>query len=328
MLLLSKEDIKKVFTMADAIEADKEAYRVFQEGRGVTPLRTNIPAPAYNGSMLFMPGYIADMECAAVKIVSVFPDNPKQGKPSTPAMVLLVDGTTGEVSAIMDGTYVTEIRTGASSGAAFDVFGRKDAKTGALIGTGGQAPGQLRAMLEGRKLFEVKVAGRNYEKTQAFAARMQEELSDYGTKITAAATADEAVEDADLIITATTSETPVFDGNKVKAGAAVSCVGSYLPNMQEADPALLARADKIFFDSKDAVLAESGDLITPLKQGIIKEEDLNGDIGEVLLGRKTGREREDEIIVFKNVGFSLLDVVTAKRIYDKAVEMHVGTEWN
>lgn len=328
MLLLNKNDIQKVFTMADAIEADKEAYRIFTEGRAVTPLRTNIPAPAYEGAMLFMPGYVADMDCAAVKIVSVFPGNPKKGKPSTPATVLLMDASTGEVTAAMDGTYVTQLRTGASSGAAFDLFGREDASVGALIGAGGQAPAQLEAMLSGRRLSEVRVCARSYEKAAAFADKMQREFSDYGAKIVAAHSSDEAIDGADYIITATTATSPVFDGNKVKAGAVVSCVGSYQPHMQELDPVLLKRADKIFFDSKEAVLSEAGDILIPLKEGLITEGDFSGDIGEVLLGKKKGREKRDERIVFKNVGFSILDLVTARRIYEKAVEMQVGTEYN
>ena len=316
MLLLSKKDIQKVFTMQDAIEADKEAFILFSEGKSVVPLRTNIGASKHDGAFLFMPSYVEDLECSAIKIVNVFPNNIEKGLPTTPAQVLLIDGTTGIVISVLDGTYVTQLRTGAASGAAFDVFANAAAKKGALIGTGGQAATQLEAMLAVRDLEE------------EFVARMNEELSSYGTKIVAAASSDDAIEDADMIVTVTPSSKPVFDGNKVKAGATVSCVGSYQPHMQEMDSAILQRAGKIYFDSEEAVLSEAGDILIPLADGLITKEDFTGDLGDVLRGKVVGRESEDEIIVFKTVGIGTQDLVTAKRIYDKAVEQNIGTEWN
>lgn len=327
MLLLNKNDIKNVFTMRDAIEADKEAFRIYTEGRSVVPLRTNIPATKYEGSMLFMPGYIEDLDCAGIKIVSVFPKNIDQGKPVTPATVLLLDGTTGEVCSILDGTYVTQLRTGAASGAAIDVLARKDAKKGALIGTGGQACTQLEAMVEARNLEEVYVFDLDEGRTKAFVEEMQKELKYYNTKFRVAKTSDEAIDDADVIITVTTSRRPVFDGNKVKKGATISAVGSYLPVMQELDPVALTRASKIFFESTEAVLSESGDILNPLKDGTITKNDFSGELGDVISGKILGRENDDEIIVFKTVGIAVQDVVTAKKIYDKAIEKSIGIEW-
>ncbi|CEK29487.1 ornithine cyclodeaminase [[Clostridium] sordellii] len=327
MLLLSKSDIKKVFTMRDAIEADKEAFKIYTEGKSVVPLRTNIPAPKEEGSMLFMPGYIEDLDCAGVKIVSVFPNNIKKGKPVTPATVLLMDGITGEVSAILDGTYITQLRTGAASGAAIDVLARKDAKKGALIGTGGQAASQLEAIIEARNLEEVYIYDIDLDRTNKFVNQMQEELSNYNTKFKAAKSSDEAIEDADVIITVTTSKKPVFDGNKVKKGATISAVGSYLPVMQELDPVALTRANKIFFESTDAVLSESGDILNPLENGTITKDDFSGELGQVINNEILGRENDEEIIVFKTVGIAVQDVVTAKKIYDKAIEKNVGTQW-
>lgn len=328
MLLLSKKDIQKVFTMQDAIEADKEAFTLFSEGKSVVPLRTNIGAPKYDGAFLFMPSYVEDLECSAIKIVNVFPNNIEKGLPTTPAQVLLIDGTTGVVISVLDGTYVTQLRTGAASGAAFDVLANQTAKKGALIGTGGQAATQLEAMLAVRNLEEVKVYDINQQRTEEFVAKMNEELSAYGTKIIAAASSDEAIEDADMIVTVTPSSKPVFDGNKVKAGATVSCVGSYQPHMQEMDSVILQRAGKIYFDSEEAVLSEAGDILIPLADGLITKEDFTGDLGDVLLGKVVGRESEEEIIVFKTVGIGTQDLVTAKRIYDKAIEQKIGTEWN
>lgn len=327
MLLLNKEDIKKVFTMKDAIDADKEAFKLFSLGKSEVPLRTVIQAPKYDGAMLFMPGFVEDTDTAAIKIVSIFPRNIDMGKPTAPATVLLMDGTTGEVSAILDGTYVTQLRTGAASGAAFDLLAVKSASKGALIGTGGQAAAQLEAMLAARKLKEVMVYGRDEERTKAFAEKMQKELNSYGAKITAAKSSDEAIENADIIVTVTPSTKPVFNGEKVKKGATLSCVGSYQHHMQEMDPVVLKRASKIYFDSKDAVLSEAGDILIPLEDGTIAEKDFTGDLGDVVLGKVVARENDEEIIVFKTVGVAVQDLVAAKKIYEKAIENNIGTTW-
>lgn len=328
MLLLSREDIKKVFTMKDAIEADKKAFQLVVEGKCDAPLRTNIQAPKHEGCFLFMPAYVEEMDTASLKIINIFPHNIDNGIPSSPAQVLLIDGKTGIVIAVLDGTYVTQLRTGAASGAAFDVLARKDARIGALIGTGGQAATQLEAMLAARDIKEVRVFDLNYDRTKEFADRMQEELASYGAKIVAAKTSDEAVEGADLLITVTPSSKPVFDASKVKEGATISCVGAYQPHMQEMDPAILTRASKIYFDSKEAVLSESGDILIPLEQGTITEDDFTGDLGNVIKGELAGRENEEEIIVFETVGVATQDLVAARTIYDKAVEAGVGIEWN
>jgi len=328
MLLLSREDIKKVFTIKDAIEADKKAFQLVVEGKCDAPLRTNIQAPKHDGCFLFMPAYVEEMDTASLKIINIFPHNIDNGIPSSPAQVLLIDGSTGIVTAVLDGTYVTQLRTGAASGAAFDVLARKDARTGALIGTGGQAATQLEAMMAARDLEEVRVYDMNYERTVDFAARMQEELKDYGTKIVAVRSSDEAVEGADLLITVTPSSKPVFDGTKVKAGATVSCVGAYQHHMQEMDPRILTRASKIYFDSEEAVLSESGDILIPLEEGIITKDDFTGDLGDVIKGKVTGRENDEEIIVFETVGVATQDLVAAKEIYEKAVAAGVGTQWN
>lgn len=327
MLLLSREDIKKVFTMKDAIETNKECFKIFSEGKSEVPLRTTIQAPNHNGVFLFMPSYVEELDVAGLKVVNIFPENAKENLPTAPAQVLLIDGKTGIVSSILDGTYVTQLRTGASSGAAFDLFAVKDAKIGALIGTGGQAATQLEAMMVVKELDEVRVFDLDPNRRQAFVNRMQEELKCYNTKIVEAVSSDDAIENADIIVTVTPSSKPVFDGTKVKKGATVSCVGAYQHHMQEMDPAILPRASKIYFDSEEAVLSESGDILIPLEEGIITKDDFTGDIGDVLLGKVVGRENDDEIIVYENVGIGVLDLMTARAIYLKAIEAEVGTNW-
>lgn len=328
MLLLSREDIKKVFTMKDAIEADKTAFRIVSEGKCDSPIRTNIQAPKYDGSFLFMPAYVEEMDTASLKVVNVFPHNIDQGLPSAPAQVFLIDGKTGIVAAVLDGTYVTQIRTGAASGAAFDLLAKKDCRIGALIGTGGQAAAQLEAMLAVRNLDEVRVFDVNPERTRTFAEQMNVELKKYGAQIIAVKSSDEAVEGADLLVTVTPSCKPVFDASKVKEGATISCVGAYQPHMQEMDPEILPRASKIYFDSREAVLAESGDILIPLQSGKITESDFTGDLGQLIKGEIKGRENDQEIIIFETVGVATQDLIAAKEIYEKAKEAGIGMEWN
>lgn len=328
MLLLSKEDIKRVFTMRDAVEADKEAFRLFSQGKSQVPLRTNIPVPKHHGSLLFMPSFVEELDTACLKVVNVFPDNIEKGLPTTPAQVLLIDASNGIVVSVLDGTYVTQLRTGAATGAAFDVLAKKECRKGALIGTGGQAAAQLEAMVAVRSLDVIKVYDMNRERLLSFVETMNRELAAYGAEILAADSSDDAVQDADLLVCVTPSALPVFDGTKVKRGATVSCVGSYQPHMQEMDPVILQRADKIYFDSEEAVLSEAGDILIPLENGQISKSDFTGDLGEVLLGNVTGRENEEEIIVFKTVGIGTQDLMAARRIYDKALAAQVGTKWN
>ena len=326
MLLLSREDIKSVVTMKDMIEADKTAFKMTVDGTVKTPLRTVIDGK-YNGAFLFMPAYAPELDAAAMKVIDIFPHNVDNGKMTSPAQVMLIDGKTGYVIAMLDGTYVTQLRTGASSGAAFDLLAKKECKKGAMIGTGGQAATQLEAMLAARKLDEVKIYDLNAERCQAFAEQMQKELVDYGAKITAAESSDECIEDADLIITVTPSAKPVFDGTKVKEGATISCVGTYEPHKHEMDPAILPRASKIICDSKEAALSETGDLLIPIKEGIISETDILGSLGDVINGTIKGRENDDEIIVYETVGVAAQDLVAAKVIYDKALEAGKGMNW-
>ena len=328
MLLLSRKDITGIFTMQDAIAADRLAFQLFTENKTDVPLRTQIVAEKQNGTFLFMPAYAEDLDAAALKIINIFPNNIDTGLSSAPAQVLLIDGKTGYVNALLDGTTVTQLRTGAASGVAFDVLARKKAKIGALIGTGGQAATQLEAMLCARKLETVYVFDQNPERTKSFSEQMNSTLNNYGAQILPADTSDQAISDADLIITVTPATSPVFDGSKVKAGATISCVGSYQPHMQEMDPVILQRAAKIFFDSEEAVLSEAGDILIPLANGMITKESFTGDIGEVLTGNTTGRETEDEIIVFKTVGIGAQDLVTAQKIYELALEKNVGTNWD
>lgn len=325
MLLLNRDEIRSVFTMSDAIETDKECYRLFSEGKFDVPLRAVISGS--HGNFLFMPAYCEDMSVAGLKIVNIMPGNPAKGLPASVGQVLLIDGETGEVKSLMDGTYVTALRTAAASGAAFDLFGCRDAAVGAVIGTGSQAMCQLEAMLTSRPLKEVRIAARNFGKTKAFVEKAREELGSYGTEIIACEDTNAAVDGADLVTLVTVSQTPVCSAEYFKPGCTISAVGAYTYDMQELDPAVFGKCGKLYFDSVEAVLSESGDILRPLDEGTLSKNQFTGDIGEYLLGNIPGRESDDEIIVFENVGIGALDLMTAAKIYEKAVGAGIGLKW-
>lgn len=315
MQYLSKVDIEKTVTMKDAIEAVKKAFSMMERGLIETPLRTAIRTD--KGSLLFMPAYSSELGFAVLKNVNVYPDNADRGLQTTPGEIMLIDAENGYMKAMLDGTYVTQLRTGAASGAAFDILAKKECIKGALIGTGGQAEAQLDAMLAARNLKEVSVYSLNHERCLSFVERMRAKYESEDITFVCAETSEDCVRDADLIITVTTSETPVFDGSLVKKGTTVSCVGTYEPEKHEIDPELIKRADKIYCDNVTAVLSESGDLLIPIREGVLTEEDISGGLGEVINGDISGRESDDEIIVFETVGVAAQDLVTSAMIYEK-----------
>ncbi|MQS89486.1 ornithine cyclodeaminase family protein [Companilactobacillus mishanensis] len=327
MLLLSRAMVEGFFTMDDAIQADKDAFKLFSEGKIDVPLRTQLPTDDGNGDFLCMPAYCGEQNTSSVKILNMFPKNIDKGLPSINAQVMVMNTETGLIDALIDGNYITQLRTGAASGAAIDLLAKKSVSDGALIGTGGQAETQLEAMLAARDLETVRVSDLNFERAKSFVEKMSKKLEKYNTNIVAVETSDEAIEKADVIITVTPSKKPVFDGNKVKAGATVCGVGSFQPDMQETPSELVSCASKIYFDSEEAVLSESGDLLIPLKDKTITKNKFAGDLGEVVSGKVKGRENDQEIIFFKTVGIAAQDLITADRVYKKAQENNVGLEW-
>lgn len=326
IVVLQQDDMKKVFNMRDAIQADKDALEFYSLGKSVVPLRTNINVPEFEGQSLYMPGYVAGANALGVKIVSVYPKNIEKGLTGVPATMMLVNRETGEVCAMMDGTYLTRIRTGAVSGAATDVLARRDCKIFALFGTGGQAETQLEAVLTVRPIEHVRVFDICFERAVNFAKKMTSAFgAGFGVNIVPTKSSDEAVEGADIITSVTTTKTPTFNGRLVKKGAHINGVGAYTPEMQEIDEYIVTNAEKVYVDTRDGVLNEAGDFIIPIKKGIYTKDRLTGELGEVLAGQVPGRERDDEITLFKTTGSAVLDVVTAQRIYECALKQSIGT---
>ena len=326
MLLLSRADILSVFSMRDAIESDKKAFVRHTQGKATAPLRINIETDDKAGQLMFMPAYVGgDIGAAGVKIVSSFPGNAGKGLPVVPALVAAICCDTGIVKAILEGTTLTQLRTAAIAGVATELLSNEDSRIGALFGTGGQAPAQLEALLTVRRLAEVRVFDAVPGKAESFANNNRSLAWHFGSKLVPVNSAEEATYGADIITTVTTSGSPVFSADGVKPGCHINGIGSFTPDKRELSAEILGRASKIYVDSREAVMAEAGDFIIPICEGLFREDKITGELGELILGQTPGREDKNEITVMKTVGFATLDVVTAADIVASAVRSGVGT---
>jgi ornithine cyclodeaminase/alanine dehydrogenase-like protein (mu-crystallin family) len=326
MLLLTAEDVRKALPMHEAIEAMKNAYASLSKGTAVVPLRTRLPIPNSEALSLFMPAYVHSQEgdALAIKVVSLFPANPTRGLAYIQAAVLVFDPETGRAIALLEGSSLTAIRTGAAGGAAIDLLARPDSKVAAIFGAGAQGRTQLEAACTARKIETAFIYDADPDKAQAFATEMNGQGL-ITRDIRVARSAQEAVETADIICTATTSLRPVFHDKDVRAGTHISAVGSYRPDMQEVPAETLERA-KVFVDSRSAVLEEAGDLIQPMHARLFDESHICGELGEVIVGRIPGRQSQNEITYFKSVGIAVQDAMAAQVALNNARKMKIGTE--
>lgn len=313
--ILSATDVQAAITMTEAIEAMRDAFAALSSGKATVPLRVALEMD--DGVSLFMPAHLPGLGPAAAKVVSVHPGNVERGLPMIHAVVLVIDPRTGMPLALMDGTWLTALRTGAVGGLAADLLARVDASTAAVFGAGVQARTQLDALRAVRDIREVRVVDPVSAAADAFVAEIQ------GLVARRVEDADEAIAGADVVIAATTSSTPVFDGSKIEPGAHVTGVGSFTPEMREVDTALVTRA-RVVVDQREAALSEAGDIIGPVQDGTVDESVIAAEIGEIVLGRELGRTSSDEVTFFKSVGNAVQDVVVAARVLAAAEASGAG----
>jgi ornithine cyclodeaminase/alanine dehydrogenase-like protein (mu-crystallin family) len=325
MLILTADEVRKALPMNEAIEAMKKAYASLSEGTAVVPLRTRLPLPGSQALSLFMPAFVnsQDGNALAIKVVSLFPTNPARGLAYIQAAVLVFNPQTGQAIALLEGSSLTAIRTGAASGAAVDLLARVDSKVVAVFGAGTQGRTQLEAACSARKIDTAFICDTNQEKAKSFAEEMKSK-SMVIKDIRVASNAREAIENADIICTATTSTKPVFGDKNVRSGTHISGVGSYTPEMQEVPAETLQRA-RIFVDSRAASLEEAGDLIQPMRAGLFDESHIYGELGELILGKISGRQSPEEITYFKSVGIAVQDAMAAQVALNNAYKMNIGT---
>jgi ornithine cyclodeaminase/alanine dehydrogenase-like protein (mu-crystallin family) len=270
-----------------------------------------------------MPAFLSETQDLAVKVVSVFPQNVTISEPTIYAAVLALDAATGRPLALIEGSTLTAIRTGAASGAATDLLARQDATSVGMFGSGVQARTQLEAVCTVRQIEKVYLFSIDRTGAEQFVAEMSG-AGPIPLEIEIVDKASEAVEKADIICTATTSTTPVFSAEALQPGTHINAVGAFTPKMQEIG-ADTVRRSRVFVDSREAALDEAGDLIIPMNEGLISADHIVGELGEIVLGKVKGRTQQDQITFFKSVGVAVQDAIAAARAMQGALEQGLGT---
>ena len=325
MRILSKQNVAQLLTMQDALKYVEEAYKQLTLGNAIVPQRIAITDPA-PGLTLVMPGIIGgDMNALATKIVSVYKKNPeKYNMPTVLAKIMVQDINTGDIVAIMDGSLITAMRTGAATGVSVKYLARKDSKVLGIFSAGVQARKQVSGVHWGLngKLEKCIV----YDLNQATAIEFKKELEkELGIEIVIANSANQLIEGVDIIVAATTSVVPLFSGEDLEPGVHISSIGAHSPEARELDSITIKRANLLTAGLKEACLAEAGDYIIPINEGLIKSDDVIS-IGEIITGKRKGRIADTDITIFKSVGISAQDVAVAKLVYDRALMKEIGQD--
>lgn len=324
MRIISRRDLEGILRMEEVIEAVEGAFADYARGRWVIPPRTHFNLP--KGVILHMPSFLSPAEGAeailGAKLVSVFPGNPEKGLPLIYGLYLLYDSATGCPLALIDGIYLTGARTGAASAVATKYLSRKDSKAVGIIGTGVQAGFQLMAILAVRTIEVCYLFDKIEDRAKRFAADCSEKLR---VKMEVLSSPDDVVAKSDVLVVATTSPVPVFAGSSIRGGTHLNVIGAFTPETREVDLETVKRS-RLFVDSYEGALSEAGDLIIPMREGVISRDDIRGELSELVTGMKPGRTAEGEITLFKSVGFAIEDAAVAKLAYERAVERGIGTQ--
>jgi ornithine cyclodeaminase/alanine dehydrogenase-like protein (mu-crystallin family) len=302
------------------IEAVSAAFAAYSAGKTVTPLRVGVQPPNSEGVLLAMPCAVSEPPALGAKIVSVFRGNVARALPTVMSIYLLSDYETGAPLAIMDGSYLTAIRTAAGSAVASRLLARPDASSLGVFGTGVQARFHVQTLRRVRQLSRVLVRGSSDRKARGFTEWVRQ------LGIEAAVATAEETSAADIVAACTTSPVPVVVAEAVRPGAHVNSVGSFTPSMRELPAALVSRA-RVFVDSRAGTFSEAGDLLLAVQDGAFALERVVGEIGELVLGSVAGRTG-DEVTVYKSVGAAFLDAATARLAYDEAVRLRVGSSFD
>jgi len=322
-LLLSDSEVKSLLSMNEVIEAVELAFKEKGLGRVQMPAKIYLFYKKYNGDLRAMPSYLEELDISAVKIVNVHPDNrTKYGLPTVMATIVLIDPKSGAPIAIMGGTTITAMRTGAAGAVAAKYLARKNSKVVGLVGAGAQARTQLMGLLTlYGKLEEVKVYDKVEEARDKFIAEMEPKYGNLCSLIPVGSV-KEAVEGADIVVTATPSRQPIVKNEWISPGMHINCIGADAPGKEELEPEILKRAKIIVDDIEQAM--HSGEINVPISKGILTEQDIWAEIGEVVAKIKPGRESEEEITIFTSTGLAIQDAVTAHLAYKKALEKGIG----
>ncbi len=328
MLILNAADVRQALPMSLAIDAMKQAFAAFCDGNALVPPRISLPMARHSGVTLIMPSFVDAATTAeqslAVKIVSLFNGNQARRLARIQAAIVVLEPDTGRPVALLDGAMLTAIRTAAASGAATDLLARRDCRTVALFGAGVQAITHLFAMCAVRPIEKIIICSRTPSKVAALIAEFAGRPA-IPAELIAADSPRQALADADIVCCTTTSQTPIFEDADLKPGVHINAVGSYTPQAREVPPETVCRA-LVVVDSRHAAWEEAGDLIQPLQAELIGREHIHAELGELVLGRQTGRSDERQVTLFKSVGLAVQDAVAARVALENAALLKLGQE--
>ena len=323
-LLLTENDIKQLLSMDEVMKAVESAFREKGLKHVQMPAKLYLFYKKHNGDLRAMPSYLEELDISAVKVVNVHPENRiKYNLPTVMATIVLIDPKNGAPLAIMGGTWITDIRTGAAGGIAAKYLARKNSKIVGFIGAGAQSKTQLLALLSlYKKLEEVRVWSRTEKTRDQFISEMGPVCSGL-TEIVSVDNVKEAAEGADIVVTTTPSTKPIVSGDWIAPGTHINCIGADAPGKEELEPSILTKAKIVVDDWEQA--SHSGEINVPLAKGVITQKNIWGEIGEIVAGLKPGRTSSDEITVFTSTGLAVQDAVTAELAYRKALAKKIGT---
>ena len=321
MLILDQKTVQRLLPMHECIDVMAATLATLARGDAVLPLRTVVRIPNSRDFFAVMPAVMAEPKAIGAKIITVYPGNHGTNFDSHQGAVLLFDPINGSLAALLDATAVTTIRTAAVSGLATRLLARPDATELAILGAGVQGHSHLEAIHAVRPLTMVRVWSRSAEHARAL---VDVATSRFGLSAVVSATAGEAVRNSSIVCTTTSSTEPVLLGEWLAPGTHVNAVGASTPNARELDSRAVARS-RLYVDRRESALNEPGDILMPLREGEITPEHIVGEIGELVVGRVSGRSDDQEITLFKSLGLAVEDLGAASHVYAKAARDGAGT---
>ncbi|MCE8423747.1 MAG: alanine dehydrogenase [Candidatus Methanoperedens sp.] len=318
ILWLNRKEVESLLDMKGTLKVVEEAFRQHGEKKVQMPPKLYLYFKKHNGDLRTMPAFLEEQDITGVKIVNVHPDNPKIGLPTVMALVILNSTLTGAPVTIMDGTYLTDMRTGAAGGVAVKYLARRNSKTVGFVGTGNQAKSQLLAINEVLDIEEVKAISASEKQTLTFRDDMQ-------NKVNCDIVPEKSIKevcDCDILVTTTPSREPIIMNDWIAEGTHINAIGADAAGKEELDPLILKRARIIVDDIPQA--SHSGEVNVPISKKVMTVKDIAGELGEVIIGKKKGRTKDSDITVFDSTGLAIQDVATADMVYKKALKANLG----
>lgn len=317
-LILSRKDINSLISMKQAIAAVEKVFGEYGRGRAVMPPKIYLDLPQFKGDFRAMPAFAAGFAKASLKWVNAHADNSKYGFPSVMAVIILNDPKTGFPLSVMDGTFLTSIRTGAGGAVAAKYLARKDSSVVGLVGCGAQARTQLQALREVFKIKKVHVWGKEKGLVQKFMKDMRRS----GEAMIAANSIRDAVSGCDIVVTTTPSRGPIVKVEWVSSGTHINAIGADAKGKEELDPRILKNAKVVVDDLRQA--SHSGEINVPFAKGILKRKDIHAELGQIVSGKKKGRTSANEITVFDSTGLAIQDLAMADLVFRMALKKKKG----